>query len=72
MKDNSISVDHARYTTSFVVKYLDTATVKTSKNIYKTTLPSDMIFTRADTSISDKKIEKLTREFNIHYRACIG
>ena len=72
MKDNSISVDHARYTTSFVVKYLDTATVKTSKNIYKTTLPSDMIFTRSDTSISYKQVEKLTREFNIHYRACIG
>ena len=30
-----------------------------------------MIFTKADASISDKQVEKLTREFNIHYRACI-
>ena len=28
LKDHSISVDQARYTTSIVVKYLDTATVK--------------------------------------------
>ena len=31
-----------------------------------------MIFTKADASTSDDKVEKLTREFNIHYRACIG
>ena len=46
LKDHSISVDQARYATSIVSKYLDTATVKASKNIYKTTLPSDMIFTK--------------------------
>ena len=31
-----------------------------------------MIFTKADLFISDEQVEKLTREFNIHYRACIG
>ena len=31
-----------------------------------------MIFTKADTSTSDEQVEKLTREFNIHYRYCIG
>ena len=53
-------------------KYLDTSTVKTSKKFYKTTLTSDMIFTKADAYISDEKIKKLTRELNNHYRACIG
>ena len=36
MKDNSISVDQARYANYIVAKYLDTATVKTSKKSYKT------------------------------------
>ena len=36
MKDHSISVDQARYATSIVAKYLDTATVKGSKKIYNT------------------------------------
>ena len=31
-----------------------------------------MIFTKDDTSTNDKKVEKLTREFNINYRDCIG
>ena len=72
MKDNSVSVDQARYDTSIVAKYLDTATVKVSKKFYNTTLPADMIFTKEDVSTSDKQVEKLTREYNIHYRACIG
>ena len=72
MKDYFISVDQARYATSIVAKHLDTATVKTSTKFYKTNLPSDMIFTKADASTSDKEVEKLTGELNIHYRACIG
>ena len=72
MRDHSISVDQARYATYIVAKYLDNTTVKTSTNFYKTTFPSGMIFTNADTSTSDKQVEKLPREFNIHYRACIG
>ena len=71
MKDNSISVDQARYATSFVEKYLDNVTVKASKFFYKTTLPADMIFTNGDVSTSDEQVDKLTRELNIHYRACI-
>ena len=72
LKDHSISVDQARYATSVVAKYLDTATVKVSNKFYKTTLSADMIFTTEDVSTSDEKVEKFTREYNIHYRACIG
>ena len=64
-------MDQARYDTSIVAKYLDTATVKVSTKFYKTTFPSDMIFTKEDVSTSDGKVDKLTREFNIHYRSCI-
>ena len=71
MKNNFISVDQTRYATSIVSKYLDTATVKASTKFYKTTLPSDMIFTKSDESTSDEKFEKLTRELNIHYISCI-
>ena len=72
LKDHSISVDQARYATSIVSKYLDTATVKVSNNCYKTKLPADMIFTKEGVSTSDDQVESLTREYNIHYRACIG
>ena len=72
MKDHSISVDQAIYATSIVLKYLDTATAKTSAKFYKTTFTYDMIFTKSDASTSDEPVEKLTREFNIHYRYCIG
>ena len=72
LRDHSISLDQARYATSIVAKYLDTATVKVSTKFYKTTLPADMIFTKEDVSTSDEQVEKLTREYNIHYRACIG
>ena len=47
-KDHSISVDQARYATSIVAKYLDTATVKVSNKFYKATLPADMLFTKDD------------------------
>ena len=53
-------------------KYIDTAIVKTSTKFYKTTFPYDMIFTKDDASTSDDQVNKLTREFNIHYRGCIG
>ena len=71
MKDHSISVDQARYATSIVAKYLDTFTAKLSTKFYKTTFPADMIFTKEDVSTSDEQVEKLTREYNIHCRACI-
>ena len=72
MKDHSISIDQAIYASSIVEKYLDTDTVKASTKFYKTPLPSDMIFTKEYVSTSDEQVEKLTREFNIHYRSCIG
>ena len=31
-----------------------------------------MIFTIVDVSISDEQVDKVTRKYNIHYRACIG
>ena len=72
MKDHSISVDQDGYATSIVAKYLDTSTVKASKKFYKTTFPDEMIFTKEYVSTSDEQVEKLTREYNINYRACIG
>ena len=71
LKDHSISVNQARYDTYVAAKYLDTATVKVSNKFYKTTLPSDMIFEIYCVSTSVEQVEKLTREYNIHYRACI-
>ena len=44
MNYHSISVNQARYTTSIVAKYLDTATVKVSTKFYNTTLPADILF----------------------------
>ena len=32
----------------------------------------DTILKKDDTSTSDEQVEKLTREFNIHYRNCVG
>ena len=72
LKDHYISVDQARYANSIVAKYLDTATVKVSNKFYTTTLPDDMIFTKQDVSKSDEQVERLTIEYNIHYRVCIG
>ena len=72
MKDHSVPVDQARHATYIVAKYLDTDTVKASTKFNNTTLTSDMIFTKDDTSTSDEKVEKLTRKSNIYYRACIG
>ena len=46
LKDHPISMDQARYSTSIVAKYLDTATVKVSTKVYKTKLPSDIILTK--------------------------
>ena len=65
-------MDQARYATSIVSKYLDTATVKVSNKFYNTKLSSDMIFTKEYVSTSDEQVERLTREYNIHYRTCIG
>ena len=72
MRDNFISVDQAKYITSIVAKYLDIATVKANAKFYMTNLPYDMILNKADSSTSDEQVENLTKEFNIHYRACIG
>ena len=45
--------------------------MKVSNKFYKTTLPSDDLYQR-DVSTSDEQVESLTREYNIHYRDCIG
>ena len=72
MRDHSISVDQARYNICIVAQYLDIATVKASTKFYKTNFPSDIIFTKTDAYTSDEQADKLTRKFNIHYRAFIG
>ena len=61
MKDHSISLNQDRYATSIDEKYLDTDTVNVSTKFYKTTLESDIIFTKAYASTSDKQVEVLTR-----------
>ena len=71
MKDHFILVHKARNAISIVDKYLDTVTVKTSTNFYKTAFPYDVIFTKSDASTRDDQVEKLNRELNINYRACI-
>ena len=71
MKDRSISVDQARYATYIVSKYLDTATVRKIKKVYKITLASDMILTKSYAFTCDEKVDNLSREFTINYRACI-
>ena len=72
IKDPSISVDQSIYATAIVDNYLDISRVKTSAKFCKTALSFYMIFTKAGESSSDEQVEKLTWEFNIHYRACIG
>ena len=72
MNNHYIYVDQARYTTYVVSKYLDTDTVKAGTKFYRNIFSSDMIFTKEYTSTSDEEVDKLTREFNIYYRACIG
>ena len=32
----------------------------------------NVVFTKEDVSTSAEQVEKLSREYNIHYRACIG
>ena len=61
MKDHSISVDHARYATSVVAKYLDTDTVKGNTKFYNTKFISNMIFTKDDISSSDEQVVKFDR-----------
>ena len=60
MKNHFIFVGQARYATSSVAKYLDTATVNVSTKFYKTILPADIIFTKEHISTSDEEVEKLT------------
>ena len=71
IKDSSISVNKDRYTTSILTNYLNTDIVKTNTKLYKTASPFKMVFTNDYVSTSDYKVEKLTRKFNIHYKACI-
>ena len=58
IKYHYISVDQARYDTFVVKKYLYIATVKAITKFYKSTLPSDMIFTEYVTSTSDEQVKK--------------
>ena len=60
------------YDTSVVEKYLATSTIKENSKFYKTTLPNDIILTKEDYYTNDEKVEVLSREYNIYYRACMG
>ena len=65
-------MDQARYATSVVANYIDTATIKENSKFHRTTLPHDMIFNKADANTSDEQVELLSREYNIHCRAFVG
>ena len=69
LKEHYISVDQARYSKYVVSKYLDTVTI--ISKFYILTLPHDMIFTKEDASTRDEQVKFLSREFKIHYRACV-
>ena len=71
MNDRFISVYQAIYATSVVDKYMGTTTINTSTKFYIISL-FHPIFTKAGEYSSDNQLEKLTKEFNIHYIACIG
>ena len=46
-------MDKARYATSVVDEFMDTAIVKIIKKFYKNTFPYDMIFTKDGVSTSE-------------------
>ena len=62
IKYHYISVDQNRYATYNVEKNLYTDTMKASTKIYKTTSPSDVMFTKADASNNYEQVDKLTRK----------
>ena len=61
MKDHYNSLYQARYATSIVAKYLDTATVNPSTKFYKALFPSDRIFTKDVASTNDDQVENSTK-----------
>ena len=65
LKNHYISVDQDKYSYCVVDKYIDTDTANKSTKFYKTTLTSDMIFSKDYVSTSYEKVEKLSRDFNI-------
>ena len=67
-----VSLDQARYATSVFATYLDTSTIKENSRFHKTTLTPDMIFTKEYSYTIDEQVEVITREYNIHYRTCMG
>ena len=70
-KYHLVSVYQDIYATYIVNNYLDTSTVKTRTKFYKTTFPSDIIFTKYNASTSADQVENLTMQFNINYRTYI-
>ena len=72
LKDHSFLVHQDIYATSAVAKCLDTVPVDTSEKLNKTNFQYYIIFIKNNPSTRYNQVEKLTREFNINYRACIG
>ena len=64
-------MDQTRYDTFVVIKYIETATTKENSDFHKTTLPNDILITKEYASTTDKKVDMLYREYNIHYRAFV-
>ena len=55
-------MDQARYDTSVVEKYPDTAIIKENAIFHNTTLTHGMIFTKEYASTSDEKVGVLSRD----------
>ena len=55
IKNHYVSVDQYMYDTYVVENYLYTDKLKENSKFHKPTLPHDMVFTKQDSSTSDKK-----------------
>ena len=72
LKENSTSVDKAKYATYVDANYIHTYTIKENSKFHKTNLPHYIIFFKEDASTSDEQVEVMSREYNINYRDSVG
>ena len=67
-----ITIDQNHYAQSVLKRFLNAAKVKESRKFYNTPLPCDFIATSDLQAKDEKESEKIQKEYNIDYRACIG
>ena len=71
LKYHYISVYQYRYATSLVENDIDTPIIRENSKFHKNTFPRDIIFTKEDYYNSYEKVEVMSIEYNIQYRACM-